>query len=90
MHSTSLLYPDFTGASAAKVGYEARMTPFETFKATLAEFATNNVTAMEGFIQVTFAEAENLKLLWAKLDGDQKAQAKQLAKDRGIDVSKWA
>ena len=65
------------------------MTPFETFKATLQEFATNNVTAMEGFIQVTFAEAENLKLMWATLEGADKVQAKELAKGRGIDVSKW-
>lgn len=65
------------------------MTPIENFRAVLAEFETNNVTAMEGFIQITFAEAENLKLLWSKLDGDQAAAAKQLCKERGIDVSKW-
>jgi hypothetical protein len=65
------------------------MTPFETFQTMLQEFATNNVTAMEGFIQVTFAEAENLKLLWATLDGTEKAKAKELAKARGVDVSKW-
>ncbi len=65
------------------------MTPFDMFKATLEEFATNNVTALEGEIQVTFAERENLKLMWAKLDGDQKTQAKALAQARGVDVSKW-
>jgi len=65
------------------------MTPLENFRFTLAQFETNNVTAMEGFIQITFAEAENLKLLWAKLEGDQRVTAKQLCKERGIDVSKW-
>ena len=66
------------------------MTPFETFKAQLQDFATNNVTALEGMIQITLAEAETLKGLWQQLPGDQQPPAKQLAKARGVDVASWA
>lgn len=66
-----------------------QMTPFETFKAQLDEFATNNVTAMEGFIQVTFAERENLKLMWEKLTPADRTPALKLAQDRGIDIATW-
>lgn len=65
------------------------MNPFETFKAQLEEFATNNVTALEGHIQVTFAERENLKLMWAKLEKAEQPKAKELAKARGVDVATW-
>ena len=65
------------------------MTPFDSFKAQLQDFATNNVTALEGKIQITLAEAETLRGIWEQLPGDQQAAAKQVAKDRGIDVSRW-
>ncbi len=65
------------------------MTPLDAFKAQMQDFATNNVTALEGQIQITLAEAVALKGIWEQLPGDQQAVAKQAAKDRGIDVSRW-
>ena len=51
------------------------MTPLEAFQAQLKDFATNNITALEG--------------IWQQLPGEQRAAGKQLAQGRSIDVTKW-
>ena len=65
------------------------MTPIDAFLAKLAEYGTNNISALEGKIQYTFNEREDLKLQFGKLDPADRSRALEAAKARGIDVSSW-
>jgi hypothetical protein len=66
------------------------MIPLDTFLAKLAEYGSNNISALEGKIQFTFNEREDLKLFFAKVDqGADRAKALEAAKAKGLDTSSW-
>ncbi len=65
------------------------MAHLDTFLSKLAEYATNNISALDGKIQFTFNEREDLKLLFAALEGADRPKALEAAKAKGLDTSSW-
>ncbi len=64
------------------------MTLFD-FEAKLKEFASNNITALEGNIQLTSNERAELQLMFKDLDAGDREKAASMLKQHGIDVSSW-
>lgn len=65
------------------------MSTLNSFLAKLSEYANNNISAMQGHIQITHNEREDLKLLFCKLSATDKANALKAANDKGIDTASW-
>jgi hypothetical protein len=61
----------------------------DQFKAKLSELATNNISAMEGHIQLTANEVSDLRLLWLQLDGTARTEALELVKKYSVDTRDW-
>jgi hypothetical protein len=55
----------------------------------LEEYATNNITALEGRIQFTHNEREDLKTWFAKLASSDKPAAVEASTARGLDTAGW-
>jgi hypothetical protein len=65
------------------------MSPLDTFLSKLSEYGSNNISALEGRIQFTFNEREDLKMLFAKVDADDRPKAHEAARARGLDTHSW-
>ena len=65
------------------------MAHLDTFLSKLTEYGTNNISAFEGHIQYTHNEREDLKLLFTKLEQNERPKAVDAAKAKGLDVSTW-
>ncbi len=61
----------------------------EQFAAKLKDFATNNISAMEGHIQLTANEVSELKLEWLKLPPADRARALELVNKYKVDTRDW-
>ena len=62
------------------------MTPLQEFLAKVDEYATNNITALMGTIQVTSNERDDLKLMLGKLEQADQAKAREALKLKQIDL----
>jgi hypothetical protein len=65
------------------------METLGTFLSKLSDYATNNITALEGQIQFTLNEREDLKKRFAALSNDEKPQARAAATAKGLDTTGW-
>lgn len=61
----------------------------EEFAKKLKEFATNNISAMEGNIQLTANEVSELRLEWLKLPEADRARALELVNKHKVDTRDW-
>jgi AAA15 family ATPase/GTPase len=52
----------------------------------LEEFATNNISALMGTIQVTTHERETLKEIFLKLSKDEQVAARDALRAKGVDT----
>ncbi len=57
------------------------------FKEKLDEYATNNITALMGAIQITSNERADLMLMYRKLPAADRPAAEKLLKANGVDVT---
>lgn len=57
------------------------------FKKKLDEYATNNITALMGQIQITQNERSDLMLMYRQLAPADRPAAEKLLKEKGVDVS---
>lgn len=57
------------------------------FKKKLDEYATNNVTALMGEIQITQNERSDLMLMYRQLPAADRPAAEKLLKEKGVDVT---
>jgi hypothetical protein len=73
--------------SSALIFRHGKGMSLQNFLSQLETFATNNITALMGTIQVTSHERETLKALYVALSKEDQAVAKQALKDKGVDVS---
>jgi FtsH ternary system domain X6 len=69
--------------------YVDGMETLGTFLSKLSDYATNNITALEGQIQFTLNEREDLKKRFAALSNDEKPQARAAATAKGLDTTGW-
>lgn len=67
----------------------ALMSTIDSFLAKLAEYGSNNISALDGKIQYTFNEREDLKLIFNTLAEADRPKAIAEAKAKGIDTSTW-
>jgi hypothetical protein len=58
------------------------------FKEKLNEYATNNISALMGAIQITSNERADLMLMYQQLAPADRPAAEKLLKAKGIDVTK--
>ncbi len=58
------------------------------FKEKLDEYATNNITALMGEIQITQNERRDLLLMYQELAPKDQPAADQLLKAKGVDITK--
>lgn len=65
------------------------MNPLNAFLAKLAEYGSNNIQALEGRIQFTSNEREDLKLMFSKVDANDREKALEAAKAKGLDTASW-
>jgi hypothetical protein len=61
----------------------------DEFAKKLKEFSTNNISAMEGHIQLTANEVSELRLEWLKLPAADRAQALELVNQYKVDTRDW-
>jgi len=61
----------------------------DQFKAKLNELATNNISALEGQIQLTANEVSDLRLVWLQLDNPARVAALELVKKYSVDTRDW-
>jgi hypothetical protein len=71
-----------------KRGHKA-MESISAFLDKLTEYATNNITAFEGLVQITFNEREDLRLRYHQLSEADRATAREALKANGLDVASW-
>ncbi len=57
------------------------------FKKKLDEYATNNISALMGAIQITSNERGDLMLMYQRLAAADRPAAEKLLKAKGVDVS---
>ncbi len=57
------------------------------FKKKLDEYATNNISALMGAIQITQNERTDLMLMYRQLAAADRPAAEKLLKAKGVDVS---
>ncbi len=57
------------------------------FKEKLDEYATNNVTALMGAIQITQNEKDDIMLMYQRLAATDRPAADKLLKAKGLDVT---
>jgi len=62
------------------------MVTLRKFKQKLEEYASNNVTALMGEIQITQNERADLILMYNQLDPKDKPKAAKLLQERGVAV----
>lgn len=62
------------------------MTPLQQFEAKVVEYATNNIKAMMGTIEVTRNEKDDLKLLYGRLEKTDQQTALAFLKEKKIDL----
>ena len=62
------------------------MVTLRKFKQKLEEYATNNVSALMGAIQITQNERADLMLMYNQLDPKDKPKAAQLLQEKGVAV----
>ena len=65
------------------------MSTLNDFLTKLEDYARNNISALQGHIQITHNEREDLKLQFAQLSQADRAQALAAAKAKGIDTESW-
>jgi hypothetical protein len=65
------------------------MNDLASFLEKLTEYASNNVTAFEGFVQITHNEREDLRLRFARLSEDDQRKALEAMRSKGIDTATW-
>lgn len=65
------------------------MESISAFLDKLTEYATNNITAFEGLVQITFNEREDLRLRYHQLSEADRATAREALKANGLDVASW-
>lgn len=56
------------------------------FKEKLNEYATNNITALMGAIQITSNERADLRLMYEQLAPADRPAAEKLLKAKGVDL----
>lgn len=61
----------------------------QQFLDTLEEYATNEVSALDGQMQLTTNELADLRRLFHRLDDGDRPQAAGAALRRGVDTSGW-
>jgi len=61
----------------------------DEFAKKLQDFATNNISAMEGHIQLTANEVSELRLEWLKLSPADRAPALELVNKYKVDTRDW-
>jgi hypothetical protein len=57
------------------------------FKEKLDEYATNNISALMGAIQITQNERDDLMLMYRQLSAEDKRAAAKMLKAKGVDVT---
>ncbi len=57
------------------------------FKEKLDEYATNNVSALMGAIQITSNERDDLRQMYRQLAAADRPAAEKLLKAKGVDVT---
>jgi len=57
------------------------------FKEKLNEYATNNITALMGAIQITSNERADLRLMYEQLAPADQSAAEKLLKAKGVDLN---
>ena len=62
------------------------MTLLQEFEAKVVEYASNNITAMMGNIQITQNEKSDLKRLYEQLDTGDRVSAAAFVKSKGFDL----
>jgi len=60
------------------------------FKKKLDEYATNNITALMGAIQITQNERADLMLMYRQLAPADRPKAEKMLKEKGVDVSEFS
>lgn len=65
------------------------MSALSDFLATLKDYGTNNVSALDGKIQYTLHERDDLKKKFEALPGADRIAALQASKEQGLDVANW-
>ncbi|MFT3842607.1 MAG: hypothetical protein QM723_36795 [Myxococcaceae bacterium] len=61
----------------------------DEFAKKLKEFATNNISAMEGNIQLTANEVSELRLEWMKLPAADRTSALEMVNKYKVDTRDW-
>jgi hypothetical protein len=61
----------------------------DDFAKKLKEFSTNNISAMEGHIQLTANEVSELRLEWLKLQASDRAAALEMVNKFKVDTRDW-
>ena len=62
------------------------MTPLQQFQAKVDEYATNNIKAMMGTIEITSNEKDDLKLLYGRLEQKDQPAALEFLKAKKVDL----
>ncbi len=58
------------------------------FEAQLQEYATNNISAFDGTVQITSVERDDLKLKFKQLSAPDQLEATRVLKVKGVDITK--
>lgn len=62
------------------------MTPLHQFQAKVDEYATNNIKAMMGTIEITSNEKDDLKLLYGRLEQKDQPAALEFLKAKKVEL----
>ena len=59
------------------------------FKEKLEEYATNNITALMGAIQITQNEWDDLMRMYRQLSAEDQPAAAKMLKAKGVDINQY-
>jgi len=74
--------------SSGAVTQETTMKLAE-FKEKLEEYATNNITALMGAIQITQNERDDLMRMYQQLPAEDRPAAAKMLKAKGVDINQY-